>query len=167
MSTRSHSTEQSAKRPGGAPQDAISLLTEDHEKVKKLFEQYDQLGERAHAAKKKLALQICTELTKHATVEEDIFYPAVRDADPDNEDIVNEAYIEHASAKDLIAQLLRMDADEEFFDATVKVLSEQIAHHIEEEESEMFPKARKSTLDLDDLAQQMAARKKEVALPPH
>lgn len=166
MRTTSHPTEQSTQRSADS-QDAISLLTADHDKVKSLFEQYEQLGDRALVAKKKLAVQICTELTKHSTIEEDIFYPAVRDAHPDNEDIVNEAFVEHAAAKDLIDQLLQMDSDEELFDAKVTVLSEQIQHHIEEEEAEMFPKARKAGLDLEELGQQMAARKKEVVLPPH
>jgi len=168
MSTTSHSTDKSSRQHSStSADDAISLLTADHEKVKGLFEQYQQLGERAHAGKQKLALQICTELTKHATVEEDIFYPAVRNADPDNADAVDEAVVEHAAAKDLIAQLLAMDSSEELFDAKVKVLSEQIHHHIEEEESEIFPKARKAGLDLEELGQQMAQRKKEVVLPPH
>ena len=166
MSTTSHATEQSAQR-SGADQDAISMLTADHDKVKSLFDQYEQLGERAFVAKKKLAVQICTELTRHSTIEEEIFYPAVREASPDNEDIVDEAVVEHASAKDLITQLLQMESGEELFDAKVKVLSEQIHHHIEEEESGMFPKASQSGLDLDELGQQMAARKKEVVLPPH
>ena len=149
------------------PQDAITLLTEDHEHVKTLFEQYEALGSRANVSKQKLALQICTELTKHATAEEEIFYPAVRDAAKDNEDIVDEALVEHAAAKDLIAQLLKMDAGDELFDAKVKVLSEQILHHIEEEEGEMFPKARKAKLDLMELGQEIAARKEQVELPPH
>ena len=91
----------------------------------------------------------------------------MRNADPDNADAVDEAVVEHAAAKDLIAQLLAMDSSEELFDAKVKVLSEQIHHHIEEEESEIFPKARKAGLDLEELGQQMAQRKKEVVLPPH
>jgi len=167
MSTTSQTTDKSTQRSAAEPDDALSLLKADHDKVKALFEQYEELGERAHVGKQKLALQICTELTKHATIEEDIFYPAVRNADPDNADAVDEALVEHSSAKDLIAQLLAMDSGEELFDAKVKVLSEQIYHHIEEEESEIFPKARQSGLDLEDLGRQMAQRKKEVVMPPH
>lgn len=152
-------------RAPAAAQDALSILSADHEQVRAMFEQYEGLGERAQASKQKLAVKICTELTKHATAEEEIFYPAVREANADNEDIVDEALVEHASAKDLIAQLLRMDAGDELFDAKVKVLSEQIEHHIVEEENEMFPKARKAKLDLQALGQAIAERKDEVELP--
>jgi hemerythrin superfamily protein len=148
------------------PQDAITLLTEDHEHVKSLFEQYDELGDRAHVSKQKLALQICEELTKHATAEEEIFYPAVRAAIKD-EDMMDEALVEHASAKDLIAQIISMDSADELYDAKVKVLGELIDHHVKEEEGEMFPQARKAKLDLMALGEAIAARKQEVELPPH
>ncbi|MBV6321187.1 hemerythrin domain-containing protein [Duganella violaceipulchra] len=148
------------------PQDAITLLAEDHEHVKSLFEQYEELGERAHATKQKLALQICAELTKHATAEEEIFYPAVRAASK-ADDIVDEALVEHASAKDLIAQIIAMESTDDMYDAKVKVLSELIDHHVNEEETEMFPKARKAKLDLDALGAEIAARKEQVELPPH
>jgi hemerythrin superfamily protein len=166
MRTSSQSSKQSGKRvPGGdQPQDAISLLTEDHEQVKAMFEQYEGLGERAHASKQKLAIQICTELTKHATAEEEIFYPAVRAAGKDNEDLVDEATVEHASAKDLIAQILSMDEGDELFDAKVKVLGELIEHHVQEEEDEMFPKARKAGLDLEALGQEIEERKAQITL---
>lgn len=144
--------------------DAISLLTDDHENVKAMFEQYEGLGDRAMASKKKLATQICTELTKHATAEEEIFYPAVRAAGKDKEDLVDEATVEHASAKDLIAQIMEMDASEELFDAKVKVLGEMIEHHVKEEEEEMFPKARAAGLDLEMLGKQIAERKAEITL---
>jgi hemerythrin superfamily protein len=144
--------------------DAIELLTEDHENVKQLFEQYEALGERAHATKKKLATRICTELTKHATAEEEIFYPAVRAAGKDKEDLVDEAVVEHASAKDLIAQILDMEASDDLFDAKVKVLSELIEHHVQEEEGEMFPQARKAGLDLALLGQQIAERKAQITV---
>jgi hemerythrin superfamily protein len=147
------------------PQDAITLLTEDHEHVKALFEQYEALGDRANVSKQKLAIQICTELTKHATAEEEIFYPAVRAASKESEDLVDEATVEHASAKELIAQILSMDAGDELFDAKIKVLSEQIEHHVGEEEGEMFPKARKAKLDLMALGEEIARRKEEVTLP--
>lgn len=145
--------------------DAITLLTEDHEHVKSMFEQYESLGERAHASKKKLATQICTELTKHATAEEEIFYPAVRAAGgKEKEELVDEATVEHASAKELIAQILEMESTEELFDAKVKVLGELIEHHVKEEEGEMFPQARKAGLDLDLLGQQIAERKAEITI---
>ncbi|MGZ8288785.1 MAG: hemerythrin domain-containing protein [Telluria sp.] len=147
------------------PMDAIALLTEDHEKVKAMFEQYESLGDRAHTTKQKLAMQICTELTKHATAEEEIFYPAVREASKENEDLVDEATVEHASAKDLIAQIMSMDSTEELYDAKVKVLGELIDHHVQEEEGEMFPKARKAKLDLMALGEQLQARKDEIEIP--
>lgn len=147
------------------PQDAIALLIEDHETVKSLFEQYEELGDRAHVSKHKLALQICEELTRHTMIEEEIFYPAVRKAIKDD-DIMDESLVEHASAKDLIAQIQSMEPTEDLFDAKVKVLSEMIDHHVEEEESEMFPKVRKTKLDLEELGQAMAERKEEIQLPP-
>jgi hemerythrin superfamily protein len=145
--------------------DAIELLTEDHENVKALFQQFEQAGDKAYASKKKLATQICFELTKHATAEEELFYPAVRAAGGENEDLVDEALVEHASAKELIAQILAMDASDELFDAKVKVLSEQIDHHVEEEEGQMFPRAKKAKLDLVALGEAIDARKAKVELP--
>jgi hemerythrin-like domain-containing protein len=144
--------------------DAITLLTEDHENVKSMFEQYEELGDRAHATKKKLATQICTELIKHSTAEEEIFYPAVKAAGKKEEEMVDEATVEHASAKELIAQILDMEPTEELYDAKVKVLSELIEHHVKEEEEEMFPKARKAGLDLEALGQQLAERKAEITV---
>jgi hemerythrin superfamily protein len=146
------------------PQDALALLKEDHANVKALFQQFDELGERAYAAKKKLADRICLELTRHAIAEEEIFYPAVRDAADDSEDIIDEAIVEHASAKELIAQIADMEASDELFDAKVKVLSEQIEHHVKEEEKEMFAKAKQAGLDLLALGEEIAERKKEVGM---
>ncbi|MDQ1922507.1 hemerythrin domain-containing protein [Massilia pseudoviolaceinigra] len=143
--------------------DAIAMLTEDHREVEELFRQYEALGEDDNDRKKKIADQVCTALTLHATIEEEIFYPAVREASGDNEELVDEAVVEHASAKDLIAQLQEMDPEDELYDAKVKVLSEQIAHHVQEEEKEMFPKAKKNKLDLTALAEEMALREDEVA----
>jgi hemerythrin-like domain-containing protein len=144
--------------------DAIAMLTAEHRDVAELFKQYEALGERARASKKKIADRICTALTLHTTIEEEIFYPAVRAARKDAEDIVDEAVVEHASAKDLIAQLREMDPEDDLYDAKVKVLSEQIEHHVQEEEKEMFPKAKKAGLDLAELGQEMAIRKDELAV---
>ena len=144
--------------------DAIALLTEDHENVAQMFEQYEALGDRAHASKKKLATQICTELTKHALAEEEIFYPAVRAAGKDKEDLIDEATVEHASAKELIAQILEMEPSEDLYDAKVKVLGELIEHHVKEEEEEMFPKARKAGLDMQQLGALIAERKAEMSV---
>jgi hemerythrin superfamily protein len=145
------------------PTDAIAMLTAEHREVKAMFEQYDQLGDRAKATKKKLADQICNALTLHAAIEEEIFYPALRAASKDAADLLDEALVEHAGAKDLIAQLQEMDPEDDLYDAKVKVLGEQIDHHVGEEEGEMFPKAKKAGLDLAALGNEMAMRKDELA----
>jgi hemerythrin superfamily protein len=144
-------------------QDAIALLIADHREVSEMFQQFEELGDRAKASKKKLVDKITTALKLHTQIEEEIFYPAVREASDELEDKVDEAVVEHASAKDLIAQLDEMDPDDELYDAKVKVLSEQIEHHVEEEEKDMFPKVKKMGLDLAALGQEMAARKDELA----
>ena len=140
--------------------DAISLLVKDHKDVKAMFELFEGLTDRSKVSKKKIADQICHALTVHAQVEEEIFYPAVRNAIKD-EDMMDEALVEHASAKELIAQILDMDPGDDLYDAKVKVLSEQIEHHVREEEDEMFPKVRKTNLDLLALGEEMAARKEQ------
>ena len=159
-------TKSKTVRPKGGEFDAIALLTRDHENVKAMFEQYEDLGERAYVAKQKLATQICTELTKHATAEEELFYPAVHAASKEAEDLVDEALVEHAAAKDLIAQILSMDPQDDLYDAKVKVLSEQIDHHVQEEEGELFPKARKAKLDLVAIGKAIEQRKEEITIPP-
>jgi hemerythrin superfamily protein len=144
------------------PPDAIKLLTEDHQEVKALFKAYEKLvkSEAQDDEKVELADQICAQLTAHATVEEELFYPAARDALSEDDTLVDEADVEHACAKELIAQIQDSSpADDDHFDAKVKVLSELIAHHVKEEEDEMFPKLRKSELDLAELGAEIAARK--------
>jgi len=143
------------------PHDAIAMLEADHKKVEGLFKQYEALGDRSVVNKKKIADQICLELTVHAQVEEEIFYPAVRGPIKDG-DLMDEAVVEHASAKELIAQISDMDPGDDLYDAKVKVLSEQIEHHVKEEEEEMFPKVRKTKVDLEALGQEMAMRKDEL-----
>ena len=137
--------------------DACDLLDADHKAVKAMFKEYQILTEnrsRSPAKKRQLAEQICEELTVHATIEEDIFYPALRKAIKDNA-LMNEATAEHGSAKDLIAQIKGMDPSDEMFDAKVTVLGEYIDHHIKEERGEMFPQARKTKLDLVKLGEQL------------
>jgi hemerythrin-like domain-containing protein len=143
--------------------DACTLLDNDHKAVKKMFKAYEELAHsRAHdAAEKKLALahEICQELTVHATIEEEIFYPALRDALKET-DVLAEAEVEHAGAKDLIAQLEGMDQADEMFDAKVKVLGEYIDHHVKEERSQIFPKARAASgLDLVAMREELQSRK--------
>lgn len=141
---------------------AITLLTDDHKKVKKLFKEYEKLSKKDDIeGKMEIAGQICEELTIHAMLEEEIFYPAVRAAIKDDE-LLNEALVEHATAKDLIAQIQEMDDDDPMYDAKVTVLIEYINHHVEEEESQMFPKARKAKMDLHGLAVEILARKEEL-----
>jgi hemerythrin-like domain-containing protein len=146
--------------------DACDLLDADHKAVKKMFKDYDELaGSKARGAADKrlqLARTICTELTVHAQVEEEIFYPALRAVLKDT-DMLAEAEVEHAGAKDLIAQLNGMDQADEMFDAKVKVLGEYIDHHVKEERNEIFPKARANRkLDLIGMRDQLAARKEEL-----
>jgi hemerythrin superfamily protein len=140
------------------PQDAITLLTAQHKEVHAMFEKFENMTDRAKVSKKKLADEICSALIMHTTIEEEILYPAVREASKDTEDMVDEAVVEHASAKDLIAQVQEMDPGDDLYDAKVKVLGELVDHHVEEEEKEMFPKMRALKLDLSALGQEMAAR---------
>jgi hypothetical protein len=140
-------------------EDAISLLIADHDKVKKMFKKYDKLEDLGQ--KKSLAEEICTELTVHTKVEEEIFYPASRPKIKDD-DMMDEAIIEHATAKDLIAQIQSMNPNDPMYDAKVTVLGEYIDHHVKEEQEEMFPKVRKAKLDLIELGQRIKMRKQEL-----
>lgn len=141
---------------------ALELLEADHRKVEGLFEQYEEEKESDEATKRPIADRICGELTVHAQVEEEIFYPWLRENLSEEEmELVEEALVEHASAKDLIAQLEGAEIDETF-DAKVKVLSEYIKHHVEEEENEIFGEVSDMKEELDELGQQMAARKAEL-----
>ena len=139
--------------------DATRLLRADHRTVNDLFEQYEST--RSTARKKKLVEQVCAELTVHAQIEEEIFYPAVKQALKDKE-LIPEATVEHATVKHLIAQIEGIEPDGEMYDAKVKVLSEYVKHHVKEEEGEMFKKAKATKLDLVALGEQMAARKQEL-----
>jgi hypothetical protein len=149
------------------PQDAVELLDADHKAVKAMFEDYKKLAENdaAGAKRKALADQICMELTVHAKIEEEIFYPPVREAIRD-EDLMDEAEVEHAGAKDLIAQILMMQPEEELYDAKVTVLGEYIDHHVKEEREEMFSKVRKTSLDLVTLGEALRIRKEELKAVP-
>lgn len=150
-------------RPAGDDIDAIGLLTDDHELVRQLFEDYEALVDKGAGddERQELADRICTLLTIHATIEEEIFYPAARDA-LEEQDLLDEAEVEHASAKDLIEQIQEMDATEDLYDAKVKVLGEYVAHHVREEEDELFPKARISDMDLETLGGELAERRHEL-----
>jgi hemerythrin superfamily protein len=140
-------------------QKATTLLRADHKLVGDLFAEYDKA--RLPAKKKQLVTQICAELTVHAQVEEEIFYPAVKQALKDTE-LIPEAIIEQETMKDLIAQVEGVEPDGEMYDAKIKVLSEYVKHHVKEEHTEMFPKAEASKLDMAELGGKIAARKKEL-----
>lgn len=145
--------------------DAITLLKEDHKKVKELFKEFEKLEKNPASKNKKSTLvkEICDELTIHAQVEEEIFYPAVRGAIED-QDMMDEAEVEHAGAKQLISQLEKMTPEEDLYDAKVTVLSEYIDHHVKEEEGEMFPLIKKSKLDMTKLGAEIRKRKDALKL---
>jgi hypothetical protein len=141
-----------------AKMDAIALLKADHRKVEELFEKY----EKSRSKKADLVKQICTELTIHTMIEEEILYPVCKDAV--EEDMLDEAYVEHDGAKMMIAELENGTPEDTFFDAKVKVLSEEIKHHVKEEEQRdgLFAQLRESDVDLVALGEQLAARKAEL-----
>ncbi len=144
-------------------QDAVQLLTAEHAEVNALFKEYQKLvdNEAGDEEKEALARQICLMLTVHATTEEEIFYPAARDA-IDDEDLLDEAEVEHGSAKELIAQIESATPSEPLYDAKVKVLGGYIQHHVKEEEGELFPKVKKAKMDLVKLGEQILTRKEEL-----
>jgi hypothetical protein len=140
---------------------AIQLLTQDHREVEELFEKFESAS--GDGKKEKLARQICTELKVHAMIEEEIFYPALRGKIDDDD--IDEAYVEHDGAKVLINDIEAGSPDDHFYEAKVKVLKEEIEHHIKEEEKQsdnIFSQARKTDVDLDALGAAMAARKAEL-----
>jgi hemerythrin superfamily protein len=141
--------------------DAVALLKEDHRTVADLFAQFEQAS--GDGRKQKLATQICLELSVHAKIEEEIFYPACEGKV--EEDLLKEAYVEHDGAKLLIGEILAGEPSDDFYDAKVTVLQEQIEHHVEEEEKRLeglFAQAKKAELDMDALGEQLAARKQEL-----
>jgi hemerythrin superfamily protein len=144
-------------------QDAVSLLSSDHAEVKQMFEEYRQLVRNGADDDRRgeLAGQICSALTVHAEIEEDIFYPALRERFEDAL-ALDEAEVEHAIARDLVEQIESMEPDDALFDARVLVLAEYVEHHVLEEEGEIFPRAEKSGIDLDELGAELAERKHEL-----
>lgn len=147
----------------GAQPVALELLESDHRRAEALFEQYEDAKESEEQDKQALAEQICDELTIHAQVEEEIFYPWLREnLSEEDMELVEEALVEHATAKDLIGQIQDASADEESFDAKVKVLSEYVKHHVAEEENEIFDRLADFDEALDEVGQRMHARKAEL-----
>jgi hemerythrin superfamily protein len=141
--------------------DAIALLKQDHREVEELFEEFSKAS--GEGRKERLARQICRELTIHAMIEEEVFYPACEGKV--DEDLLKESYVEHDAAKVLIAQIEAGEPSDDFYEAKMKVLCEEIEHHVEEEEKRMeglFAQARKAGLDMDTLGEQLAQRKAQL-----
>ena len=159
MTTTTPTKTSSAATSTAGVKDAIALLKADHATVSDLFADYEKV--RSDAKKKALVAEICTELSVHAQIEEEIFYPAVKAALKDKL-LVPEATVEHAGVKELIAQLEGLEPDGEMYDAKVKVLSEYVKHHVKEEQNEMFPQASSSSLNLLELGARMATRKADL-----
>ena len=159
-SKKPESTAKTGTKQNGAPKDAIELLMADHRTVEGLFEKFE--GTEDREKKQAIARQVCLELMVHATIEEEVFYPAIKEAVED--DLYNEAYVEHDGAKVMIAEILEGSAEDDFYDAKVKVLSEMIKHHVKEEEQRdgLFAQAKKGGVDMQQLGAELAARKDAV-----
>lgn len=150
-----------SKAASDAPRDAIALLKQDHRVVERLFDEFEEADDDQLQM---IAERVCQLLTVHAQIEEELLYPPAKQALEEEEDIelVNEANVEHQSAKDLIAKIEDMTPEDESFKATVKVLGEYIKHHVKEEENELFPKVKKTDLDLKDMGAQLLERKMQL-----
>jgi hemerythrin superfamily protein len=158
MAARKSTRKSSTRRR--APKDAIALLKADHKEVKTMVGQFN--SSRSDSKKAQLAEQICAALEVHAEIEEEIFYPAAREALNKNGDLIDEAEVEHTSVKELIAKIKGGSPGDDLWEAQVKVLGEYVNHHVKEEEGEMFPKVRKTGLDLEAIGEQLAQRKAEL-----
>src|SRR6478609_5135428 len=160
-SSTSSRSSKTSKASRTAPTDALALLKADHRQVEEWFEQFEK--SRSDDKKADLARRICRALRIHTTIEEEIFYPAFLEATGD-EDIHHEAEVEHAGAKNLIAQIEKSGPKDDYLDAKVKVLSEMIKHHVKEEEKRdgMFAKAKSSGMELDVIGERMMERKEEL-----
>jgi hemerythrin-like domain-containing protein len=162
MQRRSTTSNSRASRSSGGD-DAVSMLMEDHKKVQKLFRDFEKAHDQQDEETcQQIAELVCAELEVHTTLEEELFYPAAREALGEDEELIDEAEIEHQSAKDLIAGLRAMEASDQRFAPTFTVLAEYVKHHIKEEEDEMFPKLKNAKLDVKSLGQEMAARKTQL-----
>jgi uncharacterized protein (UPF0335 family) len=157
MNAKSDSTQKSVDATTG--KDATVMLRADHKLVDSLFAEY--AASKSNSRKKGIVQKICSELSVHAQVEEEIFYPAVQKAMQDHE-LVPEATVEHATLKSLIAEVEGVEPDGEMFDAKIKVLSEYVKHHVKEEQNEIFPKAKATDLDMKLLGARIATRKEEI-----
>ena len=158
-SRRSQSQSRMKETEAASP-NAFELLEQDHREVEEWFDQYDELKEDDNR-KGKLAEKICLALKVHAQIEEEIFYPQAREATNDN-DLIDEAVVEHATVKNLISEIEAMEVGEELYDAKMRVLGEMVKHHIKEEEEEFFPKLEAGQMDLDAVGREIAERKEEL-----
>jgi hemerythrin superfamily protein len=157
-------TSNAKARAHSARQDATQILTADHKNVSKIFSEYEKTRDGDTARKQYLVKKACDELTVHAQVEEEIFYPALHEAFKETDEArVDEAEVEHASIKQLIATLRSSGPEDRLYDANFTVLAEYVKHHVKEEQDEIFPKARKSqVLDLKQLGEAISARKTQL-----
>jgi Hemerythrin HHE cation binding domain len=166
---RNAPSKSTAKTTKAAPRaekkaDVIKILTEDHRRVSDLFEEFEKMqkkGEADEEAKQYIVETCCAELTIHAQLEEEIFYPAAREA-IDDMDLLDEAEVEHATAKQLISELSAMQPGDDLYDAKFTVLGEYVKHHVEEEEGELFKKVKKSELDLEEIGEEILQRRMEL-----
>ena len=159
---RKSSRSQTADRKKEEPQvNAFDLLEQDHREVEESFDEYDELKDSDEDRKAQLAEKICLALKVHAQIEEEIFYPQARDASQDN-DLIDEAIVEHATVKNLIAEIEAMEVGEELYDAKIRVLGEMVKQHIKEEEEELFPELQSTKMDLDAVGKELTERKQEL-----
>ena len=158
-SRRSQSQSRMKETEAASP-NAFELLEQDHREVEEWFDQYDELKEDDNR-KGKLAEKICLALKVHAQIEEEIFYPQAREATNDN-DLIDEAVVEHATVKNLISEIEAMEVGEELYDAKMRVLGEMVKHHIREEEEELFPELEAAQMDLGSVGKEIAERKQEL-----
>lgn len=143
-------------------QDAIELLKADHRKVQQAFKEFEALDDKDFSLKQQIVATICDDLTAHMVAEEKVFYPVVAPEIKDGHDLINEAIVEHQEAKKLMTTLKQMSPEDEFYKATVTVLSEQIDHHVGEEENKIFPQVKKTHLDLRMLGDDIKKTKEKV-----
>jgi Hemerythrin HHE cation binding domain len=159
---RKSNRSQSANRKKEEQQvNAFDLLEQDHREVEEWFDEYDELRDSDEDRKAELAEKICLALKVHAQIEEEIFYPQAREATEDN-DLIDEAVVEHATVKNLIGEIEAMEVGEELYDAKIRVLGEMVKQHIKEEEEELFPELQSTKMDLDAVGKELAERKQEL-----
>ena len=159
-SSRSQSANRNKERQQTA-RNAFDVLEEDHREVEEWFDEYDELKDSDEDRKAELAEKICLALKVHAQIEEEIFYPQARETSQDN-DLIDEAVVEHSTVKNLIGEIEEMEVGEELYDAKIRVLGEMVKQHIKEEEEELFPELQSTKMDLDAVGKKLAERKQEL-----